>query len=1030
MGHKDNHHKQYLESQLEIAQQELSLIKSSRGYRLIRSVGYAKNQLKQAPLKFPAKVAKKILKPNKQYVTQITNNIISTEDLQTQYKQWIIFNEPDQTELDIQKRLADNFPQKPIISIVTPVFNPPLEILRSLIESVLNQTYPYFELCLGNFGTSPDVDALIKEYCAKDKRIKTWTFPNKGIATNSNEILKEAVGDYIALLDHDDTLSPDALFENAKMINQADYDFIYSDKDKIDEAGHRFEPFFKPDWSPEVMLNANYLTHLNVMKTSLVTKVGGWSSDTDGAQDWDLFFKVIEVSKLVGHIPKVLYHWRVISTSTAMSIDTKPYALEGQRRAVDKYMADRGINATSYHVGAELLLKWSKASNDPLVIVYSSSYASLLRFLSQLITASKDPEVNHFHYAVLMDYTVQIDAGMCPDNVKFISYKHGNYALALKELLKNSSKKNVVIVDDRINPTSLLNTPIEELTGWLDIKGVKAVSPRVVEPNSKTAIDCGAFITRKGIKPIFEGSVPYHQTPIGNIEWVRDLTVLSHVYFLSKPTDLVEALDFVVKFHCDDRYVHTALQLRLAKDGRLVFNPKVYIELAPDSQIDQEDYYNSASVLLEKLFPKDDPYNNPNLSVDNPMRLATIDQTEDVDEMGDFPPTAYQEEARSHAFNISLSHQEMQANLQHITQSNKQSITIHHVLFILPGFDAIYAGLNNIFSYAIFLRERGIKISMALILEKKDLQRHIEIVAEKFPELAQSINFLAVTFDSADSLPSSDVAICTQWATAYILAKYNKTKRKCYFIQDKEASFYPKGTISALVETTYTLHFFALANTPGLLKWYEQDYEGQGVIIKSKLALSGYSPDPNKQFQTQKPYKVFFYGRPNEPRNAFELGIAALERLKQKLKDDVEIYSAGAVWDPAEYGLEGSIISLGKIAYDKLPAFYRSMDIGMMFMFSGHPGVVASELMASGCPVVVNQYRDETWNKLYEHEKDCIVSIPNASSIAENLERGLTDVQLRQTIIPNAVKKVAEFYGHYDESCEASVAALQKNIQD
>ena len=1022
-----------LKQQLSITKQEISLIKNSKGYRTIRLVGHLKNQLKSSPLKTTKKIIKSFFVSSRsgfKDIGYISSNLNSIEDLGSQYRDWILFNEPDSISLQGQRQQSDGFKRKPLISILTPVFNPPADVFKSLLESVLEQTYSNFELCLGNGSTNPEIANIIREYSAKDGRIKSWTFKNKGIAINSNVILRHVKGSYVALLDHDDTLSPDALFENVKLINQADYDFIYSDKDKIDEKGERFEPFFKPDWSPEIMLNANYLTHLNIMKTSIVRKVGGWSLDTEGAQDWDLFLKVIENSKLIGHIPKVLYHWRVIETSTAHSIETKPYALEGQRNTVDKYLKNNGIKATSYHHGAELLLKWQKDNNSTLIIVHSSSSASLLSMFGRLNIEAINTDLLHKPWIILHSYTLSHNI-KTPSFVHCIPYKKGEYAITVQALVKVAKERSVILLDDRVNFSNFGDENVKNLTSWLNIEGVQAVGPRIVEHNSKVAIDCGAIITSDGIKPIFYNSPPYHQAPIGNIEWVRNLKIISHLFFAVKTTALSKAINAVVLNGCVDEYVPTAIQLCLANDGRLVFNPKINFELAQNSYIEQHEYYNNATTYLQKFLPKHDPYGNPNLSAEDPMRLVKIVQAEDTEDEINETPSAYQQEALIHALNASLTYEEVQANSRFISKVHAEKVSgIQNALFILPGFQAIYAGLNNIFSYADFLRENGIKISLALILDKKDLQKHVDILKETFPELAKSANFYPVTPDSVDKLPSSDVAICTQWATAYILAKYNKTKRKCYFIQDKEASFYPMGTISALVENTYKMNFFALANTPGLLKWYENTYSGRGIVIKSKVDLSNYLPDKNKSIHVEKPYKVFFYARPNEPRNAFELGIASLVKLKIKLKTDVEIFAAGAPWDPAEYGLEDLLVNMGKISFDKLPSFYRSMDIGLMFMFSGHPGVVASELMASGCPVVVNQYNDETWNELYEHEKNCLVAIPTASSIAESLERGLIDDKLRGILIPNALKKVEEFYSHYNESCKRSIEVLKKPLDN
>lgn len=1013
-----------LKAQLDNAKHELSLVKGSRAYNMARLLGHAKSQFIQSPVVFSKRVARKVLsRGGLKGISYVSKNISSMDEMELQYKDWILFNEPDDFELGRQRQQSDDFAKKPLISIITPVFNPPVAVLEDLIQSVLKQTYPKFELCLGDFGTDQDVKDLIAKYARKDPRVKTWAFENKGIAANSNLLLAKAEGDYIALLDHDDTLSPDALYENVSLMQRREYDFIYSDKDKIDEAGNRFEPFFKPGWSPDIMLNANYLTHLNVMRTSIVKKVGGWSSDTDGAQDWDLFLKVVAESKTIGHIPKVLYHWRVISTSTAMSIETKPYALQGQRNAVDRYLKSEGIPAHSYHVGSELLLQWDKGEGSCTVIVRSTSSASLRLILSAM---QSSPGVE---WVVFHSYQLEWALKTKFKHVSFVSYDSGKYHLALRRFLARH-EGTVVLATDAIDPRSINDSLIKALSGWLNVGGVLGVGPRVVDFDSKIAIECGAFVTKAGLKPVFAGSPPYHQTPLGNIEWIRDFQVLSGSIFCIAAPQAVKALraaerGLVVGHSLDDDYTYTAMQLCLGKMGRLVFNPKAYVRLTDGPQTDVQQYYDSATAVLADLLPDDDPYFNSNLSSEDPMRLIKITQEPEADESIPEIEAGYKQEAMVHAMTRTLTAKEMANNSEHISVSHAEKLSsIRSALFILPDFQAIYAGLNNIFSFADFLRQQGVKINIAIMADGS-LERQKELIGQKYPELGERATLLQIASRDVNILPTVDIAICTQWATAYILARFNKTKRKCYFIQDKEASFYPKGSISALVENTYTFGFYALANTKGLLDWYQREFHGQGIVLPSNVNLSTYAPPEVTKTKPKTPYKVFFYARPNEPRNAFEVGVAGLIKLKNRLKDDVEIFAAGADWDPAVYGLQDVLTNMGKIAYDKLPEFYRSMDAGMMLMFSGHPGVVASELMASGCPVVVNAYNDVTWNNLYKHEKTCLVGIPTADALADNLLRALSDHALRERLIPSARKKVMEYYGDYDELCERTLQVLK-----
>lgn len=238
----------------------------------------------------------------------------------------------------------------PCISIIMPTYNSDARWLRLAIESVLAQIYPHWELCIAD-DASPQghVREVLNEYASRDTRIKVcYREANGHISAASNTALEMATGEYIALLDHDDEISPDALLEVTDLLNQhPDADFVYSDEDKIEPDGvTHTEPFFKPAWSPHLLLSCNYITHFAVIRRSLVEQVGGFRDAFVGSQDHDLFLRVSDHTNRVHHIPKVLYSWRKIATSTADGIEAKTYALEAAFRAVHETVERRGIDAT------------------------------------------------------------------------------------------------------------------------------------------------------------------------------------------------------------------------------------------------------------------------------------------------------------------------------------------------------------------------------------------------------------------------------------------------------------------------------------------------------------------------------------------------------------------------------------------------------------------------------------------------------------------------------------------------------------
>jgi GT2 family glycosyltransferase len=243
------------------------------------------------------------------------------------------------------------FRNAPVISVVVPVYNPPAEYLEAMIASVRVQTYPHWELCLADASTHPHVRPILEKHREQDPRVKVaYLAKNDGIVGNSNAAITLAQGEFLALLDHDDTLAPFALFEVAQAILRSpDADFLYSDEDKLDSQGRRVLPYFKPGWSPDTLRTHNYICHLAVLRRSLVIKIGGFRPGYDGSQDHDLLLRAGEHARQVIHIPQILYHWRMHPNSTAANPDSKTYAYEAGRRAVADHLARTGHHAEVLH---------------------------------------------------------------------------------------------------------------------------------------------------------------------------------------------------------------------------------------------------------------------------------------------------------------------------------------------------------------------------------------------------------------------------------------------------------------------------------------------------------------------------------------------------------------------------------------------------------------------------------------------------------------------------------------------------------
>jgi len=258
--------------------------------------------------------------------------------IENNYPKWLARNRLTQAQIKRINNEIVGYKYRPKISVIMPVFNVAPQWLKLAIASVEQQLYENWELCIvDDCSTNRETIELLRSIRHPNIKIQ-FSGKNRGICGASNTAMEMMTGEYVALMDNDDVITPDALYEVLKAINATDSDLIYSDEDKIDSSGVRSKPFFKPDWSPELLRSQNYICHLAVIKKSMVEMVDGFEEGTEGAQDHDLFLKITEKTNHIHHISKVLYSWREIKTSTASNPDSKPYAANAGLKAVDGHL--------------------------------------------------------------------------------------------------------------------------------------------------------------------------------------------------------------------------------------------------------------------------------------------------------------------------------------------------------------------------------------------------------------------------------------------------------------------------------------------------------------------------------------------------------------------------------------------------------------------------------------------------------------------------------------------------------------------
>ncbi|QCO68702.2 glycosyltransferase family 2 protein [Luteimonas yindakuii] len=406
-----------------------------------------------------------------------------TRPVVDEYAGWVkSYDLLSEADLADMRRRAEWLEYRPLVSILLPVYNTPRVWLEHCLDSVLAQTYPHWELCVADdASTSAHVRQVLQDYARRDSRIRVQYRPVNGhISESTNTALEAARGEYVALLDHDDELRPHSLLEMVAALNaNRRWRLVYSDEDKIDERGRRFDPYFKPDWNYELFLGQNCISHFGLYHAELVREVGGFRKGFEGAQDWDLALRCIErlAPDQIGHVPRVLYHWRAISGSTALGVQHKDYAGSAGVRAVEEHLLRTGQKATVEPTAAGHLRVLRELPSVPRVslIIPTRNRVELLRMCVQSIlerTDYPDYEIlivdNQSDEQATFDYFRELES---EPRVRVLRYDAPfNYSLI----------NNFAAAQATGTVIGLVNNDIEVITpAWLTTMTAQALRPEI-----------------------------------------------------------------------------------------------------------------------------------------------------------------------------------------------------------------------------------------------------------------------------------------------------------------------------------------------------------------------------------------------------------------------------------------------------------------------------------------------------------------------------------------------------------------------
>nr|WP_301912730.1 glycosyltransferase family 2 protein [uncultured Blautia sp.] len=548
------------------------------------------------------------------------------------YGPWYEAYVPDEAALEKQRH--HHFEYSPLISVAVPAYRTPEKFLAQMIDSLLAQTYGNWELCIAN--GSPEDSAMkkvLEEYTKKDSRIRVSELTeNKGIAGNTNAALEMAQGEFVGLLDHDDLLAPNALYEIVRALDEdRNLDAVYTDEDKVTtELDEHFQPHLKPDFNLDLLRSNNYICHFFVVRRSIVQKVGGFCQEFDGAQDHDFIFRCIETAEKVGHIPEILYHWRTHKASTADNPASKMYAFDAGKRAIEAHLKrtgtegivshtpDLGFFRVKYPVQGQPLVsviipnkdeketlkacidsireKTEYPNYEIIIVENNSTTDEIFQYYKEL---SQDPRIRLLRWKKEFNYSAINNYGVCHAN--------GEYLLFLNN--------DVTVI-----------TPgwIKELLGVCQRPEVGAAGVKLIYPDN-TIQHAGCVIGLGGIAGHMFVDMPANRTGyLHKASILQDMSAVTAACMMMKRTAFEEAGGFTEKLSVAFNDVDLCLKVR--KNHKLiVYDPYVQLYHMESKTRGAEDNKEKVRRFQEEIeymrcqwldiLKKGDPYYNKNLSL-------------------------------------------------------------------------------------------------------------------------------------------------------------------------------------------------------------------------------------------------------------------------------------------------------------------------------------------------------------------------------------------------------------------------------
>jgi len=825
------------------------------------------------------------------------------------------------------------------------------------------------------------------------------------------EILESASEDFVLFLRAGSELEPHALAEIAKRhrVDPA-LELIVFDSDVKTRLGSG-DPHFRPEWSPEMLLGANYIDRAFALKRASIVDSSPGALSNLGV--WELLLSAGFTSRTVGNISHVLL------TEAAPRVQN---ASSAEADMVSRVLSRRGESATTSVHGDVVRVRFEPASwpSVSIVIPTRHSRANLSRLLPSLATTDYSG----------FDVTIIDNGGESAENtawyrqhtagldvsVQWWTETPFNYSRVNNVAAQSTGGEIIVMLND---DTEIVDARwLKEMVGMLLRSGVGTVG--VQHRQADGLIQHGGVMLGPGgfADNLFVGMVPDSDTLIGPTSWYRNSLAVTGACMAIRRVDFDEVggLDEAFILCGSDVVLGLDQIIRGRRNVVIPFDTVRHFEaLTRGTAVPAEDFYASYW-RYHPWLQGGDPYVSPNVS-----RLSAVPKFHNrtdadpvklaLDALGrsfikHAQSSSISEEASALLGTASISAEEVAA-VHQLHKDFSGPLDIKTINWFIPDIDMpFFGGLNTAFRLAAKLaRDNGIQ-NRFVVLAAPNHAFVASALTAAFPDLADAeISFYDGSDEQIAAIPGADAAVATLWLTAIHVAKSPDIKRKFYLMQDYEPNFYPASTLFAMAEESYRLGLYGICNTVSMHSIYTGMYGGDATYFTPAVDQANYHAVGRREKAATEPVTIFAYAR-DHFRNCWELVFTALTEIKRIHGDGVRIVAAGARYLPES----ADFIDLGLLDYRATGRLYRETDIGLTMQISRHPSYLPLELMSSGVPMVAP---DSTWfDWLFTNEENSLLTMRTLDDLVAKLDRLVRDPALRQELSTNALATISA--GHSD----------------